>query len=141
MSFAWGSARNPHGLEGGGAFAKGGVDVGYGNHGSISPYEIQNVLVAMGPHFKRGFNNPVPSGNIDILPTILHLLDLPPLEAVDGRVLFEALEDGWNPDAVSVETQVYQAEAQIGNTAFRQKLQISKISQTIYVDKGWVLRD
>jgi arylsulfatase A-like enzyme len=141
MSFAWGSARNSHGVKGGGAFARGGVDVGCGNHGSISPYEIQNVLVATGPHFKQGVNNPVPSGNIDILPTVLHLLDLAPPEAVDGRVLFEALEDGWNPEEVSVEAQIYQAEALSGNTAFRQKLQISKIGQTIYVDKGWVLRN
>ncbi len=140
MSFAWESAQNPYGLKGKGVFAEGSFDVGYGNHGSISPYEIQNVLVATGPHFKQGVNNPVPSGNIDILPTILHLLDLALPEAVDGRVLFEAL-DGRMPEEVSVETQVYQAEAQIGNTAFRQKLQISKIGQTIYVDKGWVLRD
>ena len=141
MSFAWGSAQNPYGLGGGGAFVRDSVAVGCGNHGSISPYEIQNVLVATGPHFKRGVNNPVPSGNIDILPTMLHLLDLAPPEAVDGRVLFEALKESPSPEEVPVETQVYQAGAQIGNTAFQQKLQISKVNQTIYLDKGWVLRD
>jgi predicted AlkP superfamily pyrophosphatase or phosphodiesterase len=141
MSFAWESSPNRFGLMGVGAFAQGNVGVGGGNHGSISPYEINSVLVATGPHFKQGTTTIIPSGNVDLLPSILHLLGLTPPEAVDGRVLYEALENGPNPEEIFVETQVHEAVDRTRNTAFKQRVQISKVDQTVYLDKGRVVRE
>jgi predicted AlkP superfamily pyrophosphatase or phosphodiesterase len=141
MSFAWESSPNRFGLRGMGAFAQGNVGVGGGNHGSISPYEINSVLVATGPHFKQGTKTIIPSGNVDLLPTMLHLLGLPPPKAVDGRVLYEALEDGPNPEEIFVETQVHEAVDRTGNTACRQRVQTSTVGQTVYVVKGRVVRE
>jgi predicted AlkP superfamily pyrophosphatase or phosphodiesterase len=141
MSFTWESSPNRSGIMGVGAFAQGNVGVGGGNHGSISPYEINSVLVATGPHFKQGTTTIIPSGNVDLLPTMLHLLGLASPETVDGRVLVEALEDDLNPEEIFVETQVHQAADRTGNTAFRQRVQISTVGQTVYLDKGRVIRD
>lgn len=139
ISFAWGNSQNSRGVKGTAAFAKGSVDLGGGSHGSISPYEIHSVLIAAGPHFKEGLQDPISSGSVDLLPTILHILDLSPPEAMDGRVLFEALVDGSEPEDVFTETQVYESAAKVGSTVFQQKLQISKVGSTSYLDKGKVL--
>jgi predicted AlkP superfamily pyrophosphatase or phosphodiesterase len=141
MSFAWESSPNLSGITGVGVFSQGKVGVGGGNHGSISPYEINNVLVAMGPHFKRRTKNVIPSGNVDLLPTILHLLGLVPPEKVDGRVLVEALEEGPNPEKIFIKTHVHKAADRTGNIAFNQRVQISTVGQTTYLDKGRVIRD
>lgn len=63
-----------------------------GMHGSFSPVDVHNTLIAAGPDFKRGILNRTPSGNIDVAPTIAHLLGLN-LPNTDGRVLHEALKD------------------------------------------------
>ena len=46
------------------------------DHGSISPYDLHNTLVMQGPDFRRGWRSPVPVGNIDICPTLTHVLGL-----------------------------------------------------------------
>ncbi|HEY3256098.1 MAG TPA: alkaline phosphatase family protein, partial [Polyangiaceae bacterium] len=61
-----------------------------GMHGSFSPRDVHNVLIAHGPHFKAGFQDPAPSSNVDLAPTVGALLGLP-FKAPAGRVLTEAL--------------------------------------------------
>jgi predicted AlkP superfamily pyrophosphatase or phosphodiesterase len=141
MSFAWDTTSNRSGIPGGGVFAQGSVDVGGGNHGSISPFEIHSVLVASGPHFKKGMKTAIPSGNVDLLPTILQLLGRTPPEAVDGRVLVEALADGPTPEEIAVKTQIHEVGDRTGVTAFKQRVQTSTVGQTIYLEKGQVIRD
>jgi arylsulfatase A-like enzyme len=62
-----------------------------GMHGSFSPRDVHNTLIAQGPHFKSGFADALPSGNVDLAPTVAHLLGLQHFQAPDGRVLYEAL--------------------------------------------------
>ena len=62
-----------------------------GMHGSFSPVDVHNTLIASGPDFKSGFQDHVPSGNIDVAPTIAYLLGLN-LPNTDGRVLYEAIK-------------------------------------------------
>lgn len=61
-----------------------------GMHGSFSPRDVHNTLIAAGPHFKVGFSDEWPTGNVDIAPTVAALLGLH-FNAPDGRVLREAL--------------------------------------------------
>jgi arylsulfatase A-like enzyme len=75
-----------------------------GMHGSFSPRDVHNVLVAQGPHFKAGFVDPLPSGNVDLAPTVAALLNLP-FSAPDGRVLSEALAGAAADQHVEVATQ------------------------------------
>jgi arylsulfatase A-like enzyme len=61
-----------------------------GMHGSFSPIDVRNVLVASGPSFRKGFVNDYPSSNLDLAPTLATLLGVS-MPHAEGRVLDEAL--------------------------------------------------
>lgn len=129
MSFPWQSIENPAGYAGL-APATGGA-VGQGQHGSLSKHELRNTGLAGGPSFKRGTIVETPTGNIDLAPTILHLLGLDAEgSAMQGRVLPEALDNG--PSGPIPDRQVHKAE----RPGFRQELQVSAVGKTKYVDWG-----
>ena len=52
------------------------TDGNVAGHGSSSPYDIHNTLIAAGPDFREHAVSDVPTGNVDIAPTLLHLLGL-----------------------------------------------------------------
>lgn len=78
-----------------------------GMHGSFSPTDVHNMLIAKGPDFRRGFVDQYPTGNVDVAPTVAHLLGLKLPEA-QGRVLKEALKH---------ETASYQVSHQALNSS------------------------
>jgi predicted AlkP superfamily pyrophosphatase or phosphodiesterase len=61
-----------------------------GMHGSFSPIDVHNTLIAGGPDFKTAFQDLYPSGNVDVAPTAAYVLGLSMPQA-NGRVLKEAL--------------------------------------------------
>lgn len=61
-----------------------------GEHGSFSPIDVHNTLLAAGPSFRGDYRDALPSGNVDVAPTIAALLGLK-LPQAQGRVLHEAL--------------------------------------------------
>lgn len=67
---------------------------GTAGHGSSSPWDIHNTLIAAGPDLKRGVAIDTPSANVDFAPTFLRLLGLPIPGSVQGRPLGEALAGG-----------------------------------------------
>jgi arylsulfatase A-like enzyme len=64
-----------------------------GMHGAFSPSDVHATLVAAGPHFRRRFRDPLPSGNVDVAPTLAALLGIA-LPGAEGRPLLEALAAG-----------------------------------------------
>jgi arylsulfatase A-like enzyme len=64
-----------------------------GMHGAFTPRDVHNVLLAVGPHFRTGFSDPLPSGNVDVAPTVACLLGVE-LPGAEGRTLEEALAGG-----------------------------------------------
>ena len=69
-------------------------NAGYrGMHGSFSPRDVHNALIAAGPDFRAGFKDPLPTGNVDVAPTIARILGLS-LPHAQGRPLLEALARG-----------------------------------------------
>jgi hypothetical protein len=96
LCLGWDDARNGFGVLGSG-WGGGAIAVGAGDHGGLSPWEMQNTLIAAGPAFRKGLETDVPCGIVDIAPTALHCLGLPAPPAWQGRVLTEALEDGAIP--------------------------------------------
>lgn len=64
-----------------------------GMHGSFSPIDVHNTLVAEGPDFKAGFTDTLPTGNVDVAPTVAMILGVA-LPQADGRPLLEALTSG-----------------------------------------------
>lgn len=87
ISYAWEADAVVQGFAG---TEVGTVSTERGQHGSFSPRDVHNTLVASGPDFQRAMRDPLPSGNVDLAPTLAALLALP-LPSAQGRVLHEAL--------------------------------------------------
>jgi len=64
---------------------------GHAGHGSFSPYEVHIALIASGPSFKKRSKTKLPTSNVDIVPTVLHLHDITIPKQMDGRVAYEML--------------------------------------------------
>jgi hypothetical protein len=81
---------------------------GQGHHGSFSRADTGNFMAAIGPAFRKNFNDTAPVSNADIAPTLEKILGvtLPPVGKQRGRALTEALMDGkpvqpWRADVIS----------------------------------------
>ena len=132
MSFRWDSTPNAAGFAGH-AFSTN-LGPGRGQHGSMSPHETRNVFFARGPAFKQSTTVATPTGNVDLAPTILRLLNLPGAEAMHGRVLHETLRGG--PNSVERQTTTHEAERSTPNGRYRQAITVSQVGATLYVDEG-----
>lgn len=108
---------------------------GQGMHASLSPFDMHNTCIAAGPDFRRDFQDPLPTGNIDIAPTVTWLLGVTPQRQPSGRVLHEALtentERNAHPTSHHLET-TYRDE----NFGWRQYLDYSEVSGVLYFDAG-----
>ena len=137
MSFRWTSETNEAGFAG--MTFSTSLSPGKGQHGSMSPHETRNILFARGPSFKSGLRISHPTGNIDVAPTILHNLGLGGGDAMDGRVLHEALEDGAEPESVAWEKKTHEAERKVQGGSYGQAIKVTSVGMTRYVDEdqGW----
>ena len=134
MSFRWRSEANDAGYTGT-IYSSGGVS-GQGQHGSMGRSELHNILFARGPGFKEGLKVDAPSGNIDLTPTILKLLGLPPVEGMEGRALEEAVAGGPDPADVDWSSDLYSTQCLVGDRIYRQQISLSRVGATVYVDEG-----
>lgn len=132
MSFSWDSTPSATGYAGH-AFSTS-LGPGRGQHGSMSTHETRNVFFARGPAFRQSATVTAPTGNVDLAPTILHLLSLPGGETMHGRVLHETLRGG--PDAVDWRAEKHEAERSTPNGRYRQAITVSRVGETVYVDEG-----
>jgi arylsulfatase A-like enzyme len=105
------------------------------DHGSMSPWNVHNTLVAWGVGLKTRTIVRVPAGIVDVAPTILALLDLDAGDGLDGRVLSEALAGGPDAEHVGVDTRIHTTET----SAYGAAIQISVVGGRRYVDKSWRL--
>ena len=134
MSFRWESTPNEAGYAGR-AYSTSGSP-GLGLHGSMSRHEMRNVLVARGPSFRRGVESSVPSGNVDVAPTVLRVLGLDGDQAMDGRPLAESLEGEGGPVERDSSSEVHEAERAVEGGVYRQRITVSRVGGTAYVDEG-----
>jgi len=134
MSFRWDSISNGSGYPGT-VYSTGGA-AGNGQHGSMSKHEMNNVLYAFGPSFKQNLRVDTPSGNVDLAPTVLRILGITGGPHMDGRVLEEALAGGPDPASVAISTKVHQAEHRLVSKSYRQRIKISSVGETNYIDEG-----
>jgi len=96
---------------------------------------MHNTLIASGPDFKEGFIDQHPTGNMDVMPTILQILGLKPEGTVDGRVLSEAMVNGDGSEIAS-HTVKLEARKSFGGASWSQYLQVSKVGKVVYFDEG-----
>jgi arylsulfatase A-like enzyme len=139
FTFPWSSARNRHGVPGTDyqdtvSGKTGPVDSGAANHGGIGPWTVANTMFAWGPDFKRGALLRTPTSNVDVTPTLLHLLGHP-LAGMQGRPILEALAGGPDEERVAVEVR----SLQVRSGDYAAVLQTSEVAGKRYIDKGWRL--
>jgi arylsulfatase A-like enzyme len=133
VALKWTLDKNASGAPG--MFVSDGGTKGKGSHGSFSPADVHNTLVASGPDFRKGLLSEMPSGNIDVVPTILHLLGVKPPVPLDGRVLHEALA-GSRQLVPTPETKTIEASRDLGLFQWKQYLKYTKVGDTIYFDEA-----
>ena len=107
---------------------------GQGSHISLSEFDVHNTLIASGPSFRRGKTSIIPSANIDLAPTVLHLLGIEPPHKFDGRILAEALEG--QSAKIEPMSKTLEAHRKFPSGEWRQHLDISLVRETVYIDKG-----
>ena len=110
------------------------TQTGTAGHGTSSPFDIHNTLVASGPDIKLGETLSTPTGNIDFAPTICHLLGIETDSRMDGRVLMELLRGGPSAGSIKVAHRIFQTEARWTNGSYQLELSQSKIGNTTYLN-------
>jgi predicted AlkP superfamily pyrophosphatase or phosphodiesterase len=134
IAFRWNDSKNQFGV-------RGMIDAdwqrkaGEGTHATLSRFDMLNTLIAAGPDFRRGETIDLPSGNVDLAPTILHILGITPPQTLDGRILSEAMINIDMP-ALKPETKTIEATKDFPSGSWRQSLQISRVGSTLYLDEG-----
>jgi predicted AlkP superfamily pyrophosphatase or phosphodiesterase len=109
---------------------------GAGMHVSMSAHDMHNTLVAAGPDFREALGNELPSGNIDVAPTILQLLKINPAERMDGRVLWEGLRQAHPGNVDPPQTNRATVERDFGQSLWRQYLKTTRFDGVTYLDEG-----
>jgi arylsulfatase A-like enzyme len=134
MSFRWNENKNQFGVAGM-------IDADWqraareGTHATLSRFDMHNTLIANGPDFRRGRMDDLPTGNVDLAPTILKLLRIVPTNPMDGRVLSEAME-GSAAQPLKAPTETVEATKNFPSGKWRQTLHISRVGSTLYLDEG-----
>ncbi|HEY7117550.1 MAG TPA: alkaline phosphatase family protein [Tepidisphaeraceae bacterium] len=141
VSLRWADERWRPGLPKGTLFCDGKYVPGQGHHASLSRYDMHNTLIAAGPDFRKGFRSDLPSGNVDVAPTILRLLSVSADAAarMDGRVLAEALNDDVAPHNPAQPPRTFTLTGDNGN--WHQFLKITEYDGRRYLDEGNRLDD
>jgi hypothetical protein len=91
VALPWSTRANRYGVEGDSVALERHGQAGYAaDHGNLAPHEIRSTMIGWGPAFAARRRSFVPAGNLDVAPTVLHLLGVAAPE-LDGRVLEELL--------------------------------------------------
>jgi predicted AlkP superfamily pyrophosphatase or phosphodiesterase len=134
MAFRWTDSKNQFGIPGmiDGDWNR---KAGKGTHATLGRFDMHNMLIAAGPDFRAGQTDDLPTGNVDLAPTILRILELKSERELDGRVLSEAMVEG-EPAVPKPETETIDATREFPSGTWRQSLRISRVGSTIYLDEG-----
>lgn len=138
VSLAWNDGKNAYGVQGlitsdqSTVYGK----AGRGMHCTLSRFDMHNTFLALGPDFRAGFVNEMPTGNVDIAPTILWILGIQPPAPQDGRVLAEALVNPPFPPLTTSEPRRLEATADLPEGQWHQYLETRTVGRTVYLDQG-----
>jgi arylsulfatase A-like enzyme len=84
-----------------------------GDHGSFSSTDTHISMMAHGPSFKSGLYDTLPTGNVDIAPTVARILTFN-MSSIQGRVLEEALKGGPRVTEYTVLDKPYRSSKKTG---------------------------
>jgi arylsulfatase A-like enzyme len=108
---------------------------GCGMHVTLSPTDLHNTCAAAGPDFRAGVVDWLPSGNVDIAPTLLWLMNIKPQTPLDGRVLREALA-GQTASVGRVELGRRDSQVRLPGGSWSQYLIFTELDGERYLDEG-----
>jgi arylsulfatase A-like enzyme len=130
VSPRWSDEINRFGFAG--AIARGGRHTA--SHGSDSPYDLQIRLVAAGPDIKRRVRSKVPTGNVDLAPTVLHLLGIESPPGMDGRILRELLREDHGSADITVHERTHRAAVTLEDgLRYEAQLDTIEVGSTVYL--------
>lgn len=131
LALHWSDQKNQYGVQGQFDSDK---KAGKGMHASLARFDMHNTLIAAGPDFKKGYSDSIPTGNIDVAPTILKILGITAPEPMDGRVLTEALVQG--SELPTVKNVTLESKRDLEKSGWHQYLKISQVGETLYFNEG-----
>jgi arylsulfatase A-like enzyme len=134
VSPAWTDAENEHGYRGEV------LTPGVAGHGSASPWDIRATLLAAGPGIRSGVTSDIPTGNVDLTPTVLHLAGARVPRGLEGRVLDELLVGGPHPASLAGQGEVVQTSAEADGVLYELTAYRSRIGDAVYFDGTDVVR-
>jgi arylsulfatase A-like enzyme len=126
VSANWTRAKNEVGYEGKT------TDGGVAGHGTSSPYDVHSTLIAAGPDFREHAVSDVPTGNVDLAPTLLRLLGLEIPASMTGRVIEEALRNG--PSIASVKVDRVTETVKTSDGDYELTAHLSRAAGHTYLD-------
>jgi arylsulfatase A-like enzyme len=133
ISLRWSEKPNQFGIPGQ-IMADNARPAGKGTHVTLSKFDVHNILFAAGPDFRERTGSALPSSNLDLAPTILHVLGINPPHKLDGRVLVEAMEE--KAERIEALSKTMQATRKFPSGEWQQHLRVSLVGETVYVDEG-----
>lgn len=134
VDYNWTDAKNDKGYSGT-SYAK-----GVAGHGSMSPYEVHIALLASGPGFKKAYESELPTSNVDLVPTVLHLHKLPIPASMNGRVFYELLAEQNAQKFPKVKVETITTKANYNGGTYELTLQQSILGKYRYLDFSKVVR-
>ena len=134
VDYNWNDDKNDKGYAGT-SYAK-----GVAGHGSLSPYEVHIALLAYGPSFKKGYESNLPTSNVDLAPTILHLHNLSIPTSMNGRVFYELLNDKSAPKLPALKVETIKTKANYDGGSYELTLQQTILGKYRYLDFSKVTR-
>ncbi|MDQ6655606.1 MAG: hypothetical protein M3Y80_07330 [Verrucomicrobiota bacterium] len=134
VSMRWSDGPNEFGARGIIVASKS-KDAAAGTHGTLSPFDLHNILFAAGPDFREGLVSDLASSNLDVAPTILQILGCKAPQHFDGQILAEALKDHGNAPAES-SSSVVEARRPLDGAEWRQYVRTTNVGGHIYIDEG-----
>ncbi|HTL10656.1 MAG TPA: alkaline phosphatase family protein, partial [Chitinophagaceae bacterium] len=107
---------------------------GVAGHGNFSPYEVHIALLAAGPSFRKNFSSELPTSNVDIVPTILHIHHLAVPTNMDGRVMVELLRETGSKQNDRPIKEIIKTSAKIKGGLYEMEVYRTKLGKYIYID-------
>ena len=113
---------------------------GVAGHGGSSPYEVHIPLMACGPSFKASFESNLPTSNIDIVPTVLHVHHIPAPAQMQGRVIYELLSAKNTPKPEDPKKETITAEGKYKWGKYKLILNTTLLGKYRYINYAEVVR-
>ncbi|MBJ80218.1 MAG: hypothetical protein CMH60_02765 [Myxococcales bacterium] len=127
------NARNQFGIEGTTvhdcSYPEGG-----GMHGGLHEQEVRTWLAIQGAGIRSAYRSPIPAANVDILPTVLHLLGIEIPPHIQGRLLTEALDAFSTNELPECVEELHTAS---GIAGYRSHIILDRLDKHRYLRRAW----